>query len=76
MLFSSSVIKKQPNEREVTQDKIGVMYPPVLSLKAETSAYLFYHLKKERKKKKKKRQTSLICEVKQEASFCLPYSHE
>lgn len=41
MLFSSSIIKKQPNEREAAPNKIGVMYPPVLSLEAEMSAYLF-----------------------------------
>lgn len=42
ILFSSSMIKEQPKKREVAQDNmIGVMHPPVLSLKAETSAYMF-----------------------------------
>lgn len=42
ILFSSSMIKEQPNEREVAQDNMsGVMHPPMLSLKAETSAYMF-----------------------------------
>lgn len=42
ILFSSSMIKEQPNEREVAQDNMsGVVHPPMLSLKAETSAYMF-----------------------------------
>lgn len=76
--FSSYVIflynnKKQSNEREVDQDsKISVLYPPVLPLKLETSTY-FWH---SRKTYKKEKTALLICEVEQEASSCLPYSHE
>lgn len=52
MLFSSTTIKKQSNEREVDPDsKISVLYPPVLPLKVETSTY-FWHSRKTYKKEK------------------------
>lgn len=52
LLFFSTIIKKQPNEREINQDsKISVLHPPVLPLIVETFAYLWHSIKTYKKEK-------------------------